>query len=199
MNRLIKVNSFPDKTMGKFNKDNGEAWRLYGILKDIYNKNQNVLEVESQTESGPMTDGKSKRNTNPAQKSFNTEYIRFYFRNEPVKQSFFYFVELVFSDPNPEILCEKFGFCCCLSQTPQEHSYKCCKNWEELKTYVQIKMLEDLEIAAWKPNDLVPKIKESPEEDIFGEEAFIQFNADPEETNIEEIDLEGTELSSFGI
>mmetsp|Transcript_26267 Transcript_26267/g.25879 ORF Transcript_26267/g.25879 Transcript_26267/m.25879 type:complete len:147 (-) Transcript_26267:68-508(-) len=146
-----------------------------------------------------MTDGKSKRNTNPAQKSFNTEYIRFYFRNEPVKQSFFYFVELVFSDPNPEILCEKFGFCCCLSQTPQEHSYKCCKNWEELKTYVQIKMLEDLEIAAWKPNDLVPKIKESPEEDIFGEEAFIQFNADPEETNIEEIDLEGTELSSFGI
>ncbi|CAG9315082.1 unnamed protein product [Blepharisma stoltei] len=192
LNRCIKDINCPDKNMGNFNRYNEEACRLYEILKNIFEKNQNILEVESQTESGPMTDGRSKRNTNEeqAEKSYNTKYIQSYFRNEAVKQSFFYFVELVFSDSNPQILCEKFGFCCCLSQTLQEHSDSCFENWENLKIYVQIKMLEDLKIDAWKPEGFVPKKaakklrEQSPAIFEFEDETLLQFNADPEETDI---------------
>jgi len=125
-NRQIKDGVHPNKTIHKFDLANGKARDIWHTLQLHFFKNRDVLEIESLTESGPTTDGKKKRGKEiidkGTQKSFNTEYVKRYFLNEATKISFYYYVELIFADMNPEILCDKFDFFCC---KPPHHDASC--------------------------------------------------------------------------
>ncbi|CAG9335408.1 unnamed protein product [Blepharisma stoltei] len=189
-NRQIKDGVHPSKTIHKFDLANGKARDIWHTLQLHFFKNRYVLETESLTESGPTTDGKKKRGKEiidkSTQKSFNTEYVKRYFLNEATKISFYYYVELIFADMNPDVLCDKFDFFCC---KPLDHDASCTEKWTSLKIYLQKLMFEDLKLEPWRPEGESPLggINGIPHNDLC------MFNEELERVDIEkleEIDLE---------
>jgi hypothetical protein len=106
-------------------------------------ENQSKLFPISETASGPETDGKSKRNL-PYQgkKSFNDFFVRDYFSEAVVKDSYIIYLKYLFANSNPEALCKNFKYDCC---EKDNHSQGCVESWSGLKDFFFIYMFEDLE------------------------------------------------------
>ncbi|OMJ74917.1 hypothetical protein SteCoe_26056 [Stentor coeruleus] len=145
--RSIIDSKLPVKGIAKFNNKDKNQLYYYRLFQDQYADNIQQLDLVSKTDAGPLTDGKSKR---PNQKkgkdtesSFNNTFCREYFSTQAVKESFFIFIELIFSDFNPEELKKKFGFKCCQMTI---HTLVCYDKWMVLKFYLQDEIFKTLEI-----------------------------------------------------
>ncbi|CAG9325543.1 unnamed protein product [Blepharisma stoltei] len=147
--RQIKKSAIPIRTLNAFDPENPTALRIWRILSDVYIKHEEELSKFSQTESGPKTDGKSKRQgkVENLAKSFNYEFCRDYFTPLGVRESFYYYVELLFVDLNPKSLCEKFDFNCCKSP----HSHECLEKWLLMKKYISQYMIQELGLEPFMP------------------------------------------------
>jgi hypothetical protein len=138
-----KFNNLTEISRTSFNK-------FYSFVE----RNQNTLKLISTTYSGPITDGKAKRKKAPveAEKSFNKAFCKKYFSQSEVKESFYLFIEFLYSDYKPDRLKKILNCFCCQSA---EHSPYCTDSWFQLKEFFQISMFEDLEIPPWNHFDLL--------------------------------------------
>lgn len=149
-NRQIASGVHPVKTINRFDKNNQNSRRYWKLMMEVYYNNQELFDEQSTTESGPATDGKAKkrnRNVSQPSKSFNNSYVASYLDNPFTKESFHYYVELIFSDPDPQLLCEKFEFLCCKNPL---HSEECRIAWNDLKDWIQREMFYELKIMPFQ-------------------------------------------------
>ena len=148
-NRQIEKSIKPTKTLHKFNPENPKAQSYWKKLTEIYFQNYETLGNTSLTISGPRTDGKHKRQYESSymHNSFNEKFCQQYFKEVAVRKSFYYYVKLVFSEFNPETLCEKFEFRCCAG----EHFGECYQKWKGMKLYILNDMIRDLGWEPWSP------------------------------------------------
>lgn len=146
--RQVSSHSSPIK-MILFNKDNTLASLLWQRFTQIYFENQPILQKISQADLNRMPDRKKIwKNHESAVKSFNSKFCKSYFSEEAVRESYYYFIELMFYDSSPEVLKKKFEFTCCLQGS---HNEACAAAWAELKKYLQTEVLVDLNTSPWVP------------------------------------------------
>lgn len=123
-------------------QEQAEVWRQ---LARLYAEHEGLFISLSATETGPLTDGKSKPRMSEAftSKSFNNQFCRQFFSSWEVQEYNRLFCDLVY-DIEPDILCEKLKFKCCFELT---HSVTCSEVWTAVKHFAQKGMLEEL--AVW--------------------------------------------------
>ncbi|CAG9325544.1 unnamed protein product [Blepharisma stoltei] len=150
--RQIKSQKIPTRTINSFDPKNPSAVKIWMKLSEVFQRNEDVLCPISQTENGPKTDGKSKRKekVDSIAKSFNEKFCKEYFTPYGVRESYYYYIELLFVDLNPRILCEKFEFNCCRGA----HNLQCLEKWLLMKKYISQYMIEDLGLEPFCPKSL---------------------------------------------
>ncbi|CAG9328702.1 unnamed protein product [Blepharisma stoltei] len=161
LNRHINQNSLPIGLLNSYDFSDPSSFQLWIKLENCYFKNKEELDLISRTESGPKTDGISKRKgrTQSLEKSFNMSFCIRYFSSAAVLESFHYYIELIFLKLDPELLCRKFDFRCCTGG----HQPECFEKWLILKHYIKVMMIEELgvpplrEIIAVLPNVFQPE------------------------------------------
>jgi hypothetical protein len=149
--RQILAGQKPKTTIHKFKPDDGNANSLWMILTQLILQELSVFQERSKTESGPITDGKSKRmsgNAKDSQRSFNGTFCKNYFESELIRESFSVYIDLIFSNFDPEVLCGKFEFRCCREEN---HGIECLQKWVSLLQYLKIDMIDELGL---KPFDV---------------------------------------------
>ena len=142
--RQVISNQIPKATIHKFDPEDSKAHSLWMMMKQIYITNQSEFDSISKTESGPATDGRSKRNEDSlksSEKSFNSSFCRTYFCSKNVRESFAVYLDLIFSNFDPQTLSEKFEFFCCRREL---HSVDCLEKWVDLMEYLKTEMLTDV-------------------------------------------------------
>ncbi|CAG9332021.1 unnamed protein product [Blepharisma stoltei] len=158
--RQIRKNVLPSKTLNRIRGNPYNALRVWQALAGCYEKYMTVLEPLSCTEKGPKTDGKLKKRIRGRylEKSFNSTFCIEFFSHIGVRESFYYYVEFLFADLNPEVLCDKFDFMCCKGF----HSPECVEKWLLIKKYMNCYMIQDLGLEPWFPqnhsNSFLPSI-----------------------------------------
>lgn len=165
--RQLSTNKIPRKTLHGFLPFDESAESGWNGLKHCYLKYSLALNSSSLTEKGPITDGKSKRSTQhelSSAKSFNNQFCKEYFTPMFVRETFYFYVELLFVGRSPEVLQNKFDMHCC---SHDEHLIGCELKWMRLKYYFNTVMLQELGLEPWKPHVLpsmyfaVPKREET--------------------------------------
>ncbi|CAG9334553.1 unnamed protein product [Blepharisma stoltei] len=148
-NRQIKKNTLPSKTINKLEPSNKMALEIWQVMTDCYHKRESEFDALSVTDKKPKHRAKNKRNQNilSTKSSFNTDYCMHYFASEVVRESFFYYVEFLFSQIDPEDLCTKFDFRCC----KVKHDDRCYEKWLYMKKYLHVYMIEDLGLEPYMP------------------------------------------------
>lgn len=150
--RQIARNIIPSRTLHKFDPFDQKPAKIWQELINVYKENPQFLWDISQTDKGPLTDGRSKRaEKSDAQKSFNDKFVFWYFSAAIVRKSFYYYVELLFSDPDPENLVQRFEISCC----PGTHSEECFVKWREFKSYLMNEMLTEVGLEPWTPETAI--------------------------------------------
>ena len=101
----------------------------------------------ARTDSGPLTDGRSKRKkpAEDTQRTFNDNFCKEYFESEEVRRSWHMYIDLMFCQTSCNGLSEKLGILCC---DEEDHSIECENKWSMMKEYLQFGMLESLGISA---------------------------------------------------
>lgn len=162
--RHLSKKLIPNATINSFDPRNHTASRIWGRLGSAFKKYESGLLKISQTESGPKTDGKSKRKNKDQDiaKSFNSSFCKQYFKPIDVRESFYYYVELLFADLDPNVLCQKFEFNCCHGM----HNPDCLEKWVLMKKYISKYLIEDLNLVPFFPS----KQKDITLSNIFSEE-----------------------------
>ena len=167
-NILLRKNS--KKGITCYDAKNRRELQNYRIFEDQLNENMGELDALSQTDSGPLTDGKRKREKKDTEEikeikekenSFNNAFCLKYFSSVAVRESFVHFMELVFSNFNPDILIGKFGFRCCKHKL---HLLECFEKWNTLKFYLQEEIFITLECEvpniSFQNNNTLPDISQ---------------------------------------
>lgn len=142
--RSLLENFIPKTGIAKFKLGNKIQAFHYRKFHDHLNENQQLLSEISLTESGPLTDGKSKQRSKEKdayKSSFNNEFCAEYFENQVIRDSFKLFCEIIFSKHNPKNLKKRLGFNCCDSEI---HTLECYEKWQCLKYYLQNEIFETL-------------------------------------------------------
>lgn len=147
-NRQISRRILPTKTLNRFDPQNTRAVFCWDEMKRILKKDPAILS-RALTENGPKTDGKSKRHSAPKdlQNSFNLHFCQNYFSPLSIRESYYYYIELVFAEFDPEQLSQKLELRCCAGI----HSSDCAVKWCVLKKYVQQGLLLDLNLEPFAP------------------------------------------------
>ncbi|CAG9322487.1 unnamed protein product [Blepharisma stoltei] len=150
--RQIKNQKIPTRTINSFDPKNPTAMKIWMKLTKVFHKHEEVLFQISKTENGPKTDGKSKRKEKfkATANSFNSGFCKEYFTPYGVRESYYYYVELLFVDLNPRILCDKFEFNCCRGN----HDFQCLEKWLLMKKYISHYMIEELGLEPFFPKSL---------------------------------------------
>lgn len=149
--RQIMAGQKPKTTIHKFNQEDGKSNSIWLLLSQLIERESPIFEDTSKTESGPITDGKSKRSletSKDSQKSFNGTFCKNYFQHPYIRESFSIYIDLIFSNFDPEVLCEKFEFRCCRGN---KHRIECLEKWNKLMNYLKLEMIEELGLL---PNEV---------------------------------------------
>ncbi|OMJ87388.1 hypothetical protein SteCoe_10895 [Stentor coeruleus] len=147
--RQLTKGVIPLATLHKFDINNTRALRIWERMRKIYDDNRCFFTEISKTEAGPNTDGKSKRQGDPDdnQKSFNLKFCQDYFLQECVRESFYFYALLIYSDFDINILIEKLQYFCCKEN---EHTIKCIEKWIMLREYITIYMFQELQLRPYR-------------------------------------------------
>ncbi|CAG9315041.1 unnamed protein product [Blepharisma stoltei] len=128
---------------------------IWRILSETCMRYKSTISQSCKTESGPATDGKSRKKiiSGDEAKSFNNNFCRNYFSIPGVLESYFWYIELIFANKNPSVLCRKFEMFCCYGP----HSNECTNKWQYLHAYLNDIMIRDLTtrglvMKAWFPD-----------------------------------------------
>ncbi|OMJ70198.1 hypothetical protein SteCoe_31880 [Stentor coeruleus] len=142
--RQIIKGKTPKATIHKFAIENSRSLDVWYSLKSIIDQNPNLFIDCSNTVSGPKTDGQAKRkNSEGIEKSFNIAFCSNYFSNEKVRESYYYYIQLLFTNFNLTELCEKFNFKCCEGSP---HKINCVEKWIMLKEYLEYHLIKELDL-----------------------------------------------------
>ncbi|CAG9319803.1 unnamed protein product [Blepharisma stoltei] len=153
--RQLRKCVMPRKTLNRFDHSSHSARRLFDMLRSCYYRNAEELDRLSETSSGPITDGRAKRKHTPlahVENSFNVTFCESYFSPASIRESYFLYVELVFSELNPEILCDKFDFWCCKKR---RHDGTCVEKWLLMKDVIQFNMISELGNEPIVPSEII--------------------------------------------
>lgn len=72
--------------------------------------------------------------------NFNNDYCRRVLDTPVIRRLYRHYIDFLFADLDPEIMCVKFGIQCCRGC----HANECVEKWEELRRYLQVNMLTEL-------------------------------------------------------
>lgn len=148
LNRFIECGKYPMSKQININHNIPTVGRLFEKLKVIF-FNEHLQETSS-TGMGPLTDGKAKRTDNSLiQKTFNNKYCQGYFSELGVRESYYFFVELLFEEFELNLLCSRFSLRCCRD----EHRSECVSAWLGLKRYLQVEILVSIKLQPWFPHE----------------------------------------------
>ncbi|OMJ79188.1 hypothetical protein SteCoe_20840 [Stentor coeruleus] len=149
--RQLTKGIIPPATLHKFDINNSKALSIWERMKKIYDENIQFFVNLSKTEAGPKTDGKARRQviSENIQKSFNHKFCSDYFQPECVRESFYYYVLLIYAEFDIPLLIEKFQFFCCKDDG---HSIKCIDKWMMLRDYITIFMFSELNLTPYIEN-----------------------------------------------
>jgi hypothetical protein len=160
--RQIISNQLPKATIHKFDPEDSKAHSLWMMMRQIYIINQSEFDSICKTESGPATDGRSKRDgesVKASEKSFNSSFCKSYFYSKNVRDSFAVYLDLIFSNFDPKVLSEKFEFFCCRCEL---HSVDCMEKWLDLMEYLRSDMLIEVgceAVESWNMIVSFPKFE----------------------------------------
>lgn len=176
-NRQISSNILPTKTLNRFNPQNPRAAYFWNKMRETFSKDR-IIFSHALTENGPKTDGKSKRRV-PAkdlQNSFNLSFCQSYFTPLSIRESYYYYIELIYSELDPAKLTEKLELHCCHG----EHSVDCVLKWSILKRYMQQGLLLDLDLEPFVPSQTrefsVPAFPDFLNKSVWVEEGSTDFS-----------------------
>ena len=93
-------------------------------ILELYRKNQSQPTILS-CGHGHAKSGKKTK--------FNSAFYKGFFSEALNRKALKILISLLYSDPDPQSLSEKFNFSCCLNS---DHSVHCSKNWEELQIFL---------------------------------------------------------------
>ena len=149
--RQILAKQIPKTTIHKFDPADSKAQSLWALMKQNTDIQKDEFEEKSKTEAGPITDGKAKRTEETVKdsfRSFNASFCKAYFENPGIRESFSLYIDLIFSNFDPQVLSNKFEFRCCRNET---HSLDCLEKWASLMGYLKGEMIREL---GWEPIDI---------------------------------------------
>jgi hypothetical protein len=72
--------------------------------------------------------------------NFNNEYCRKVLDTPVIRQLYKRYIDFLFADLEPELMCSKFSINCCRGC----HANECIEKWEELRRYLELNMLTEL-------------------------------------------------------
>ena len=145
-NRKIKKGKFLYNNQRDLSEKAATNWQK---LSNCYFKYPAELDLVSKTLFEPIKH-KSKAKTNSeTSRSFNTDFCWRYFKEEAVRESFYYYVEFIFSDLDPIELSKFLGFACCQQEN---HSMECAYKWLLMKRYSNQIIIQDLKLDPWFPS-----------------------------------------------
>jgi hypothetical protein len=144
-NRKIKKGKFLYNCIKEMSYKAKSNWQ---DLAQTYHRHPAALDAVARTVFEPVKFKARAKPSSETSRSFNTEFCQKYFANEAVRESFYYFVEYIFSDLNPNELAKVFGFTCC---EEEEHQVDCAYRWLLMKRYANQLIIEDLGLSAWVP------------------------------------------------
>lgn len=143
MRQIIKGKT-PKATLHKFSINDSRSLEVWRCLKALIDLNSGLFMDCSNTVSGPKTDGQAKRkNSEGFEKSFNIAFCSNYFSHEKVRESYYYYIQLLFTSFNLTDLCEKFNFKCCKGDP---HKIICVEKWVMLKEYLEYYLIKELDL-----------------------------------------------------
>ncbi|CAG9328233.1 unnamed protein product [Blepharisma stoltei] len=158
--RQINKNVLPSKTLNRMKGNPYNALGVWQALAGCYEKYMEVLDPLSCTENSHKANknNKEKINSKYLVRSFNSSLCKDFFFPIEVREAFYYYIEFLFADLNPESLCDKFDLMCCSGA----HTNGCIEKWLMIKKYMNCYMIQDLEIEPWFPstnsNSFLPSI-----------------------------------------
>jgi hypothetical protein len=99
---------------------NQKDLKLLTEIVEIYHNNSNNIDRIFESEN--------------LNRSYNNTFLNSFFTSEVGKDCFKLFIDLIFSEINPEKLCRKFKFKCCRQK---DHDNDCRTRWEDFKKYLR--------------------------------------------------------------
>ena len=122
--RQLLKGIIPKKTyLHRFDIDDMRSLKIWLEIKSIVEKNLQVFTKISKTISGPKTGKNSEAES--IEKSFNLSFCFNYFSDENIRLSYYYYIQLIFSNFDLNVLCDKFQFKCCLKN---RHNIECIQS-----------------------------------------------------------------------
>ncbi|OMJ74951.1 hypothetical protein SteCoe_26013 [Stentor coeruleus] len=142
--RQILNGKTPKATLHKFNIDDTRSLQMWRNLKDIIDRNPNFFINSISDDSGQKVDMQGNiKSISTMEKSFSFGFCINYFRRDEIRESYFYYIQLLFMNFDVKKLCEKFGFRCCKGES---HKIMCVEKWIMLKEYLEVYMIRDLDL-----------------------------------------------------
>lgn len=131
-------------------KDNTLSSKVYywNLLLSSYLQYPKIFEEISPVEVGPVNKQMKKKNLdlNHIKRSFNKEFCQEYFSSPQIRQSYYHYINYLFSELDIESQIKYFGFKCCSSPS---HTESCIFKWTILKRYCLSTILEDISIDTY--------------------------------------------------
>lgn len=150
-NRALMQKNLSKSLVEKYQLLKPLAIEILEKLEECFLRHALELGDICKTEKGPKTDGKAKRGSHglEGENSFNNAFCSLYFSSESIRESYYYYIELLFVNLDPDFLSEFFEISCCR----EKHDFRCLEKWLVLKKYLNHIMIEDLDLSPFLPTD----------------------------------------------
>jgi hypothetical protein len=150
---ILNEKEFKRKIFKTAEEENDESNVHYKQLMDYVNSNAEALRLISNTLYGPKTDGISKKEFNQIsissfEPSYNYNFCSWYFTSEECRESFYYFIKLLFEGSSLDVICRRLRVKCC---NGPNHQIECAGHLKLFKRYLSKIMIKDFDLDPWKP------------------------------------------------
>lgn len=126
--------------------------KYWSLLLNTFTKYKHILSEIIPVEVGPVNEimRRKKMKTDHLKRSFNADFCKEYLEKLETRESYYYYVEFLFSDFDCEKLIKRFGFKCCIRD---DHDLSCTLKWLLLKHFCSQIMLEDIDVEPYVPEE----------------------------------------------
>lgn len=123
--------------------------QIWSKMLKIYRDDPDNIDFWARTESGPLTDGKAKREDQDegCEKCFTNSFCKSFFSDFSMQLAFDHLISLIYVENSPARCCSKFGFYCCPDKERTiAHSHECELKWNELQDYFLYEYFKELDV-----------------------------------------------------
>jgi hypothetical protein len=124
LNGINKVRTSPDASDVKCRVAWGELVDFYSAQTVEISRHFAEIEFNERNKEG----------------NFNNEYCRRVLDTPVIRRLYRHYIDFLFADLDPEMMCAKFSIQCCRGC----HANECVEKWEELRRYLEVNMLTEL-------------------------------------------------------